>query len=163
MTKTKVTKRPSPRGDITLQPSRLRMFLIYVVLFSLAIGIGLVIRLLMNQLDVTGGWFAENWPSGVGIIIGGAALLSFIERSRWTLRLLEGRRLEGPSGAFGERLVIPAEEIDWVLTQRSLGSWLKIGNAIYGKERKRIIVSQWFFDPEKLRDLLGRIKPKFRN
>ncbi len=162
MKKVKVTKRPGARGDVVLQPSRLRMFLIYMVLFTLAIGVGLLIRLMMDQQDVSAVWFANNWPSGVGIIVGGAALLSIIERRRWTLRVLDGRKLEGPTGAFGERLIIPAEDIDWERTQHSLSSRLKIGNAIYGPERKRIIVSQWFFEPDKLQEMLGMLKAKIR-
>ncbi len=162
MKKVKVTKRPGARGDVVLQPSRLRMFLIYMVLFTLAIGVGLLIRLMMDQQDVSAVWFANNWPSGVGIIVGGAALLSIIEQRRWTLRVLDGRKLEGPTGAFGERLIIPAEDIDWERTQHSLSSRLKIGNAIYGPERKRIIVSQWFFEPDKLQEMLGMLKAKIR-
>lgn len=161
MKKTKVTKRPAQRGETVIQPSRLRMFVIYLVLFVLAIGIGTLVRLALNR-ESLGIWFTENWRMTLLIVVGGAALLSLVERSRWTLRLLDGRRLEGPSGAFGERYIIPAEQIDWEQTNRSLGSWLKIGNAIYGPERKRIVVSQWFFDPQELSALFDQLKTKSR-
>ena len=156
MKKVKVTKRPSARGDLLLQPSRLRMFGIYVVMFSVAIGIGVLLRMATSQESATG-WFGENWPMTILIIVGGAALLALIERGRWTLRVLDGRQLEGPSGAFGERYVFPADQIDWGRTRRSLSSRLKIGNAIYSKDNRRIVISQWFFEPEALREFLTRL------
>lgn len=138
------------------------MFLIYMVLFALAIGAGVLLRLATNRESV-GGWFMENWPMTIIIIVGGAALLSIIERSRWTLRVLDGRRLEGPTGAFGERSVMPAEQIDWEKSKRSLGSRVKIGNAIYGRDGRRIVVNQWFFDPEKFQTILDMISPRIKN
>jgi len=155
MAKAKVTKRPVQRQDLTLQPSRLRMFLVYLVMFTLAIAVGLLIRLLVNRGAFTLLWMQENWPAGVGIIFGGSALMALIERSRWTLRVLGRDRLEGPTGLFSERIVIPRDEIDWERTRRSLTSPLKIGNAIYGHGRTRVMVSQWFFKPDELRELLG--------
>jgi hypothetical protein len=94
------------------------------------------------------------------LIIGGAGVLALIERNRWTLRIIDREAIEGPSGAFGERYTIRIDEIDWERTRRSLGSRLKIGNAIYGPERRRIVISQWFFPPEALRTLLDVIRPK---
>lgn len=159
--KMKVTKRPNPRGDYVLQPTWLRMFLIYIVLFILAIGLGTLLRLAFSRENL-GSWFTENWDTTLAIIVGGAALLALIERGRWTLRVLDGRRLEGPSGAFGERFEFPVEQIDWERTNRSLGSWLKIGNAIYSQDRRRIAISQWFFDPGRLQTLIELIRPRGR-
>ena len=157
MKKVKVTKRPSARADLVLRPSRLRMFLIYIVLFALAIGFGLIIRLLVNQGEFTLGWVQDNWVAGAGIIFGGAALMAFIERNRWVLRVPDHELLEGPTGMFGERITIRLDEIDWERTQRSLSSRLKIGNAIYGPDRARILVSPWFFEPEGIRELFSAI------
>lgn len=157
MKKVKVTKRPGPQGELIVLPSRLRMFLIYMVMFSLAIGIGLLLRLAVDRESFTAEWLSSGWISWLGVVIGGAALMALIERSRWKLRVVERDKLEGPTGAFGERLVIPFNEIDWPRTQRSLSSKLKIGNAIYGRGRQRIIVSQAFFDPAALSELLRAI------
>jgi hypothetical protein len=126
-------------------------------MFTLAILIGLVIRLLVNQGESTQAYLQENWPSGVLIIVGGSALMTVIERSRWTLRVLERDKLEGPTGLFNERVVIPKNEIDWERTKRSLSSRLGMGNAIYGAGRLRVIVSQWFFNPDDLKELLGML------
>ncbi|HEX9017802.1 MAG TPA: hypothetical protein VF806_01360 [Anaerolineaceae bacterium] len=157
MAKIKVSKRPSPGGDITLLPSRLRMFLVYLVLLAVALAVGLALRFLVNRGGFTATWLEENWPAGLIITFGGSALLAFIERNRWKLRVLDGDRIEGPTGTFGERIVIPVDEIDWTRTLNSLRSWLKIGNAIYGSARVRIIISQWFFHPNELKELLKAI------
>ena len=157
MKKGKATRRPSAQAEIVLRPSRLRMFLIYIVLFALAIGLGLLIRLLFDRGSLTLGWLQQSWLTGAAIIFGGAALMAFIERSRWVLRVLEHQRLEGPTGMFGERVEIRLDEIDWERTLRSLSSRLKIGNAIYGPSRARILVSPWFFEPEAVRELFHAI------
>jgi hypothetical protein len=157
MKKVKVSQRPAARGEITLQPSRLRMFLIYIVLFAIAIAFGQLIRLVIYREEGTLAWLASNWPVTLAIIFGGAALMAVIERRRWTLRVLGRDEVEGPTGAFGERISIPLSQIDWERTRRSLSSRLKLGNAIYGPERRRIIVSQWFFEPEGLREMLRAI------
>jgi hypothetical protein len=154
MKKAKVTKRPTAREDLTLRPSRLRMFLIYIVLFALAIAAGQLIRLVLYPSEGTTGWLVERWPVTLGIIVGGAALMALLERNRWTLRLVNREQLEGPTGAFGERIRIPLSEINWERTRRSLNSRVKIGNGIYGLERRRILVSQWFFEPEGLHEML---------
>lgn len=157
MTKAKIARRPAQRQDLTIQPSRLRMFLVYLVMFTLAISLGLLIRVAVNPGETSLAYFQENWVPGVAIILGGSLLMAVIERSRWTLRVLGRNQLEGPTGLFSERITIPADEIDWERTRRSLESWLKIGNAIYGSGRTRVMVSQWFFNPEELKELLGML------
>ncbi len=156
MKRAKVTKKPAARPDLVLRPARLRMFGIYLVLFGLAIGAGLLIRQLVSQDAFSEGWLQNNWLTAVGIIVGGSALMAILERGRWTLRLLNGDKLEGPSGAIGERVVIPAGEIDWERTRKSLNSRVKIGNGIYAANR-RILVSPWFFDPREFRSLLEKV------
>lgn len=155
MAKAKVTKRPAQRQDYTLQPSRLRMFLIYLVMFALAILLGLLIRLVFYRGEDLLAYLRENWVAGAAITVGGSLVMALVERSRWTLRVVGRSQLEGPTGLFSERIVIPINEIDWERTRRSLDSWLKVGNAIYGQGRTRVIVSQGFFKPEELKELLA--------
>jgi hypothetical protein len=80
-----------------------------------------------------------------------------MERPRWTMRLLNGELLEGPTGASGQRIEIPLKDIDWVRTRRSLSSWFGIGNSIYAKSNSRILVSRWYFNPSEFRDFLASI------
>jgi hypothetical protein len=157
MKKVKVTQRPSGQDDFTLRPSRLRMFGIYIVMFTVALAAGLLLRMLVNGDGFSMEFIQQNWPTGVGVVILGAATLALIERSRWTLRVIGGGLLEGPTGAFGERLGIPLQEIDWERTRRSLSSRLKIGNAIYANSRQRIMISPWFFAPAEIKELFSRI------
>jgi hypothetical protein len=157
MKKVKVTKRPSTRADLVLRPSPLRMFFIYIILFALALGIGLLIRLIVNRGSFTLEWLQQNWIAGLAIIFGGAALMPLIERSRWMIRVLNNSIIEGPTGMFGERITIGLDEIDWTRTQRSLTSRLKLANAIYGPASARILISQWFFDPVPLQEFLDAI------
>ncbi len=153
MTKIKVTKRPGEK--YVLHPSRPRMFVVYTVILALALGVGFLIRYLIYHtgLDLlqTDGLFF------LGLILFGAVLITLMEYSRWTLHVESGENVEGPSGALGERLAIPLDEIDWKRTRRSLASWLKFGNAIYASPRQRILVSPWFFDPKKFREFLTMI------
>jgi hypothetical protein len=146
------------RGDsLTVRPSRLRMFAVYVVMFAAALAVGMIFRMIANGWEATAQWITGQWPALVGIIFGGGALMAVIEHGRWTLRLLDGDRLEGPTGMFGERIVIPTGEIDWERTRRSMSGRLKMGNAIYGPGRTRILISPWFFEPAALRELLDRV------
>ncbi len=150
MNKINDTKRPGER--YVLRPSRPRMFLIYTVILALAIGAGFLIRSVIyhtgfNLLQTDGLFFA-------GLILFGAVVITLMEYSRWTMHVEIGEAVEGPSGALGERLSIPLDQIDWKRTRRSLTSWLKFGNAIYASPRQRILVSPWFFDPKKFREFL---------
>ncbi len=156
MPRYKVTRRPSARPDTVLKPSLWRMTLIYAILFVVAIGIGLLIRALITRENLVVSWLQENWPVTLVALFGGSALLSLAERSRWSLRLVGGDRLEGPSG-FGERVTLHLAEIDWKRTRRSLSSRMKIGNGIYDNERNRILVSPWFFDPAKFREMMAML------
>lgn len=156
MVRIRSTKRPAP-PEFVLHPSRVRMFLVYVVVFALAILFGSGIRWLFNHDAFNATWLANQGPVTAVIIAGGAAFMSLTEYTRWTMRVTGGDMLEGPAGVFGDRLAIDIHHIDWTLTRRSLRSWLKIGNAIYGVSRQRILVSPWFFPPSQFREMLDRI------
>lgn len=133
------------------------MFAVYVVVFALAILFGSGIRWIFNHDTFGPSWLANQGPVTVAIIAVGAGFMSLTEYSRWTLRFNGSDMLEGPSGVFGDRLAIDIHNIDWKATRRSLTSWLKIGNAIYGPARQRILVSPWFFNPGEFRELLEQI------
>ncbi len=133
------------------------MFLVYLVILSLAIGTGLLIQFLFRRDSFGPGWLQTDSITYLAIILAGSLIVSLMEYPRWTLRVEGGEKVEGPSGAFGERLSIPVKEIDWMRTRRSLTSWLKFGNAIYVSPRERILVSPWFFDQGKFREFLAAI------
>ncbi len=153
--KIKVTRRPG--SSFVLRPSRPRMFLVYTVILTLAIGAGFFIRFLLYHTGFDPSWFQTNGLFFLGLILLGAILITVMEYSRWTMRVVDGEKVEGPSGALGERLSIPLEAIDWKRTRRSLASWLKFGNAIYASPRQRILVSPWFFNPKQFREFLTAI------
>lgn len=155
MKKVKVTKKPGT--SFILRPSRVRMFLVYVVILALAIGAGLTIQFLFRRNSLRPDWFMTDGPTYLAIILGGASIISLMEYSRWIIRVEDGDTVEGPSGAFGERLSIPLKEIDWQRTRRSLNSWLKFGNAIYSSPRRRILISPWFFRTAQFREFLTAI------
>ena len=155
MAKIRVTKRPTQ--DFILKPNRVRMFLIYIILFALAIVLGTGIRWLLYRDTLTPGWWSNNGTIAVVIIVVGALLMSVTEYSRWTLRVVGGNTIEGPAGMFGSREALSIAAIDWERTRRSLSSWLKIGNAIYDVSRQRILVSPWFFTPREFREMLDLI------
>jgi hypothetical protein len=154
MKKVKLTNRPAPREGLTLKPSRLRMFVIYAFLFALAVLFGLLIRLILSPSA-----FGDmDWNILFLAVFGGAAVMAFIEQSRWVLRVRKGGELlEGTTGAFGARVTIPIDSIDWERTRRSLSSWLKIGNSIYVTSIQRIMVSPWFFDPHEFSSFIKAI------
>lgn len=133
------------------------MFLVYIVLLTLAIGIGFFIRFLFYHDSFTSAWLTSNAPIFLVLILVGSVLITFMEYKRWIIRVEDGDKVEGPSGAFGERLSIPLKEIDWARTHRSLGSWFKFGNAIYVSPRVRILISPWFFNPGRFREFLDAI------
>ncbi len=155
MKKVKVTKKPGT--SFILRPSRVRMFLVYIVILALAIGAGLTIQFLFRRNSLGPDWFVTDGPTYLAIIVGGAIIISLMEYSRWIIRVESGDTVEGPSGAFGERLSIPLKEIDWQRTRRSLNSWLKFGNAIYSSPRRRILISPWFFSPARFREFLSMV------
>ena len=156
MKKAKVTRKPSARIDYTLRPSRWRMMLIYSALFTLALVFGLLLRMLF------GGEFSlqtlfGDWYVNIAIVIGGAVLYSLLDYRRWTMRVLGGDQVEGPTGALGDRVTVPIREIDWTRSRRSIESRIKIGTAIYSLSRQRILISPWFYDPDQFREFLDRI------
>ena len=155
MAKIRATKRPG--HDYTLRPNRLRMFFVYVILFALAIVLGTGIRWLLYRDTFTQGWWSSNGTTAIIIVVIGAALMSFTEYSRWTLRVVGGSTIEGPAGMFGARESLSIAAIDWDRTHRSLGSWLKIGNAIYDVSREHILVTPWFFNPGEFKEMLDLI------
>jgi hypothetical protein len=155
MKKVKVTRRPG--ASFVLRPSRVRMFLVYIVILALAIGVGLAIQFLFRRNSLSPNWFMTDGPTYLAIILGGAIIISLMEYSRWIIHVENGDTVEGPSGAFGERLSIQLKEIDWQRTRRSLNSWLKFGNAIYSGPRRRILISPWFFSPARFREFLSAI------
>jgi len=144
MKKIKSTRRPGPREGLVLRPSRVRMFLIYSVLFAMAMGVGFLIRFIFSPDSFQN----IDWATMGIVAVGGGAVMSFFEHQRWVLRVRDnGELLEGTTGAFGSRVTIPIKSIDWELTRRSLRSWLKIGNSIYVTRMQRVMVSPWFFNP----------------
>lgn len=157
MKKVKVTKRPKMQ-EFVLRPSRLRMIAIYIFLFALALGVGFLIRLVINPGSLNLAELEKSWIAYVAILLGAPILLAVMDFRRWTLRILDGDRVEGPAGPFGERLAIGLDEIDWERTKRSLSSWLKMGNAIYASRRERILLNPWFYPSQtyvEFLDLIG--------
>lgn len=154
MRKAKSTRRPATRENLVLKPSRLRMFVIYIILFSLAVVVGFMIRLIFS------GFAADDldWTLYLVVVFGGAVVMAFMEVPRWTLRVLDGGELlEGTTGAFGTRISIPIKSIDWERTHRSISSRVKIGNNIYATSVQRLMVSPWFFDPQEFKSFLESI------
>ena len=133
------------------------MFLSYTVLFALAYGAGILLRMLFSPSEERVRLLTGDWLRDFAIVAGGALLLSLLDFRRWTVRIHAGDRLEGASGAFGERVTIPIDEIDWTQTGRSLQSRVKLGNGIYAISRERILISPWFYSPGDYQDFLERI------
>jgi hypothetical protein len=157
MKKIKVTRRPQTRQDFILFPSRVRMTMIYAVLFALAVLLGIVIRLFAYRDNLNLDVILEGWVVNLGIVVGGAVLFALLDYTRWTIRVLGGEKLEGPSGAMGSRAQMLLDDIDWERSGRNLRSRLKIGNAIYTSGRQRILISPWFYDPKLFAEFLERI------
>ena len=157
MKRVKVTKRTV--SDRILRPSRLLMFANYVMMMTLAVAFGLTLRWVFSRFSLSADWWQKNGMVTLGIIVAGSIVVALVEYKRWTLRVLDGDKLEGPAGAMGERMTISIKEIDWDRTRRSLRSWLKIGNGIYDFSRRRILISPWFYKPADyrafIRDLGG--------
>ena len=156
MKKVKVTKRPKTQTEFVLKPNRLRMFLIYMVLFILAYGVGTVLRYILTGGDLDLERMGEDWLIDVLIVFGGPVLLALLDYNRWVIKYQENQ-LEGLSGAFGERSVFPIREIDWKRTARSLSSRVKIGNGIYAQTSRRILISPWFYNPGDYKTFLDLI------
>jgi hypothetical protein len=155
VTKIKIPKRTG--ASLIIRPSRLRMIGVYIIILTIAISVGLAIRFLLSHESVTLDWLQSDALPLAAIIIGGSVFISFLEYSRWTLRVENGDSVEGPAGAFGERMTLSLKEIDWVKTHRSLDSWLQFGNGIYSTPRRRILVSPCFFKPAEFREFLSAI------
>jgi hypothetical protein len=147
MNKSKPAKRVNKKADFILRPNRLRMGLIYAFFFGLALAIGTLIRFALDGFAFNSQSLFGDWRINLLIVFGGAALFALLDYRRWTIRVLGGDRLEGPSGALGDRQVLPIADIDWTRTRRSLGSRLKVGNGIYAGPRNRILISPWFYNP----------------
>lgn len=156
MKKVKVTKRPKAQSEFVLQPSRLRMIVIYALLFMLAYGIGLLIRYIISGGTLEFDRLREDWLLDVLVIFGGPVLLAFLDYKRWVIKV-QGDQLEGLSGPFGDRSTFTTQEIDWTRTGRSLSSRVKIGNGIYANANRRILISPWFYRPADYRTFLDLI------
>lgn len=154
MKRVKVTKRPV--NSLVLRPARLRMFAIYVILLTLALSFGLVLRMITSSDGFNLQTATYDWPLSLAIVFGGSAIMVLLEYRRLTLRF-DGDHVEGPAGAFGERQALNIKEIDWLRTRNSLSSRLKFGNAIYTYVGQRIIVSPWFFHPERFEEFLSAL------
>lgn len=155
MKKSQATRRAGE--TLILRPSRVRMFIIYVIILGLAMGASILFQYLFSRGSYDVGWLQNDIPRFVLILLGGSLLITLLEHARWTMRVEDGDRIEGPSGIFGQRLTIPLREIDWERTRRSLNSRLKFGNAIYSLRQDRVLVSPWFFDPAQFREFLSAI------
>jgi len=158
----KMARKTGARLDYILRPVRWRVALIYAIFFALAVLAGLSIRVAFNANKESFATLFSDWYFNFIIVIGGSILFALLDYSRWTIRVINGDRIEGPTGAFGERAELPLKEIDWTRSSRSLNSRLKVGNAIYTLTRKRILISPWFYKQEDFKELLDYIgyKPK---
>ncbi len=153
----KVTRKSLSRKEYLLLPSRVRMIAIYAAFFALAVMVGMLIRILFNRSGATLGELFSDWIFNLAIVVGGSVIFALVDYSRWTIRVVEGESVEGPSGAMGARLALPVGEIDWDRSRRSLNSWLKVGNAIYTFDRQRILISPWFYNSKKFSDFLSQL------
>jgi hypothetical protein len=147
----------SVRSEAVLKPSRLLMFLNYILLFTIAVTVGLGVRWLVNREGFGQNWWSENGLLTLAVVVFSSLLIAVVDHGRWTLRIINGSQLEGPTGALGDRLVIPLREIDMDRTRKSLRSRLKIGNGIYANSRQRILISPWFYRPAEYRNFIREI------
>jgi len=156
MKKAKVTRNPRSQAEFVLRPSRWRMLLIYVILFALAVTFGLLIRSIFS-----GGFSTEtifgDWQINAIIVVGGAVAFALLDYRRWTMRVQGGEYLEGPTGAFGERIILPLKEINWERSGKSLRSRFGVGTAIYTHGGRRILISPWFYEPGHFKAFLYEI------
>lgn len=154
MKKVKVTKRST--SELILQPSVLRMYLIYTFLFIMAYAFGLLIRFITDRNNFTFDRLTNDWLVDTLIVFVGPLLLAFIYKRRWMVKLIGRDTVEGPTGAFSDRITLPVREINWAMTERSIESRVGLANAIYA-EGRRILVNVWFFNPAEWREFLNRI------
>ncbi|NLG97268.1 MAG: hypothetical protein GX491_07905 [Chloroflexi bacterium] len=155
MKRVKVTKQK--QREFTLRPSRLRMFVIYLVLFVFAYGFGILLRLIFNNGAADFPAFFDDWYLDAGIVVGGAFVLALVDFRRWTVRIMNGDQLEGPAGPFGERLAVPLRNIDWTRSTKSLKAGLGMANGIYTIDRQRVLFNRWFYAPNSLQEFFDRI------
>lgn len=154
MKKVKVTKKSNP--ELILQPSVLRMYLIYTLMFVLAYAFGLLIRFFLYREQFNLAQLTSDWLVDTLIVFAGPLVLAFIYKRRWMVKVIGRDTLEGPTGAFSERIQLPLREINWAMTERSIGSKFGLANAIYAGGR-RILVNAWFFNPAEWQEFLERI------
>lgn len=154
MKKVKVTKKSAP--EQLFQPSVLRMYLIYTLLFVLAYAFGLLIRYITNREQFTIDRLTNDWLVDTLIVFLGPLLLAFLYKRRWSVKVVGRDTIEGPTGAFSDRVTLPLREINWAMTERSIESRLGMANGIYAGGR-RILVNKWFFTPSDWQELLDRI------
>lgn len=154
MKKVKVTKKSAP--ELVLQPSVLRMYLIYTLMFVLAYAFGLLIRFITQRDQFTIERLTSDWLVDTLIVFVGPLLLAFIYKRRWMIKIIGRDTVEGPTGAFSDRITLPLRDINWAMTERSIESKFGLANAIYAGGR-RILVNVWFFNPAEWREFLERI------
>lgn len=133
------------------------MFLIYLILFVLAYGFGILLRLIFNSGAADFPALFDDWYLDVGIVVGGAFLLALVDFRRWTVRVLNGDQLEGPAGPFGERMAVPLKTIDWARSSKSLMSGFGMANGIYTIDRQRVLFNRWFYAPDSLQEFFKQI------
>ena len=154
MKKAKVTKKSA--SELILQPSVLRMYLIYTLMFILAYAFGLLIRFITQREQFTVERLTNDWLVDTLIVFAGPLLLAFIYKRRWMVKVIGRDTVEGPTGAFSDRIQLPVREINWAMTERSIESKVGLANAIYAGGQ-RILVNIWFFNPSEWQEFLDRI------
>ena len=154
MKKAKVTKKSA--SELILQPSVLRMYLIYTLMFILAYAFGLLIRFITQREQFTVERLTNDWLVDTLIVFAGPLLLAFIYKRRWMVKVIGRDTVEGPTGAFSDRIQLPLREINWAMTERSIESKVGLANAIYAGGQ-RILVNIWFFNPSEWQEFLDRI------
>jgi hypothetical protein len=116
----------------------------------------MLLRLLFNRQGLSLGELYSDWLVYLAVVVGRSGffadgLLALDDPGA-------GReRIEGPSGAMGNRSILDLNQVDWIRTRRSLDSRLKVGNVIYTIERLRILLSPWFYSPAAFSEFLDRI------
>jgi uncharacterized membrane protein YciS (DUF1049 family) len=156
MTRVKVTKRTRPSPDFILKPSLGRMYFIYMLLFLSVYLVSFGLRSLNDPQTFNLEYLIANWQLDVLLIFGAPLLLALFYRGRWTLRVVDGERIEGSAGAFAQRVELPIREINWEATRRSFSSRLKLANSLTAGNR-RILINIWFYAPEAFAEFLSAI------
>jgi len=153
----KTTHKPVSYQEFVLRPIRWRMALIYAGFFALAVFAGMLIRLATNSGQEAFSELFNDWYINLAIVVGGAIIFALLDYPRWTIRVVGMDRIEGSTGAFGERVALPLKDMDWPRSRKSLNSRMKVGNAMYTVTGKRILISPWFYDARHFQEFLDRI------